>query len=268
MSKFPAELDNMAGGHWASRRQHGLSDLAIEALQRKVGVENSQVVTSHDYKIGRIESGGLAFPKLLLLNTAKLKLTDSQGGAEYYGWKDLIGDINPKTIGVGAPTIDALTGNVRAFRYSAGDDGDIVFHIPHDYAPGTDLFLHPHWTHNGTNISGQLAIDVYMTYAKGHQQASFHAQKTTSITDAGLNITNTPALFHRIPEIQISTPGGSASMLDTNLLEVDGLIEIHYDVSTIPTITGGSGEPFLLTFDLHYQATTPVTKNKAPPFYS
>lgn len=194
-------------------------------------------------------------------------------GATTFGWRDLIGDITPKTSGLGAPTLDTITGNIRGFRYSAGDDGDIVFHIPHDYVPGTDLYLHPHWTHNGTDISGSLVITVYATYAKGHQQANFPAQITTTITDnnggTGLNITNTPALRHRIPEIQFSTAGGSASMLNTTNIEVDGLILVHYDVGTIPTITGGTGEPFLLTFDIHYQSTagSASTKNKAPSFY-
>jgi hypothetical protein len=185
-----------------------------------------------------------------------------------FGWKDLIGDITPKTSGVGSPTLDTITGNIRGFRYSVGDDGDAVYHLPHDYLPGSNLYLHPHWTHNGTNISGSLVIDVYITYAKGHQQASFHSQKTLTITDGSLSIVNTPALWHRIPEVQLSTSGGSASQLDTDILEVDGIIIMHYDVSTIPTITGGSGEPFLITFDIHYQSTNMTTKQKAPDFYT
>jgi hypothetical protein len=112
-----------------------------------------------------------------------------------------------------------------------------------------------------------LVIDIFATYAKGHQQASFHAEIATSITDGSLTLLNTPALWHRIPEIQLSTPGGSASMLNTSNLEVDGVILIHYNVVTIPTITGGSGEPFLLMFDIHYQSTNIGTKQKAPNFY-
>lgn len=214
-----------------------------------------------------------SLPGLALTDDLILPKTSGSGilidpAAPGYGWRDLVGDISPKTSGPGAPTLDTLTGNIRWFRYSAGDDGDAVFHLPHDYAPGTDLYLHPHWTHNGTNISGQLAVNAYLTYAKGHQQANFHAEKAITIVDASLNITNTPALRHRIPEIRISTPGGSSTELNTNDLEVDGLILLHFDVATIPTITGGSGEPFLLTFDIHYQSTGIPTKNKAPSFYA
>ena len=231
------------------------SDLAVDLTPTQV-----------DYNFRHLATGTDA----MLPGTSGTGVKVDSGGTPSFGWRDLIGDINPKSAGAGAPTLDTITGNIRSFRYSAGDDGDIVFHVPHDYAPGTDLFIHPHWTHNGTNISGSLVIAVYATYAKGHQQASFHTQKTLTITDGSLNIGNTPALRHRIPEVQLSTAGGSASQLDTSLLEVDGLILIHYDVGTIPTITGGTGEPFLLTFDLHYQSTagSAATKNKSPNFYS
>ena len=28
---------------------------------------------------------------------------------------------------------------------------DITFHLPHDYVPNTDIFIHVHWTHAGTD---------------------------------------------------------------------------------------------------------------------
>lgn len=188
-----------------------------------------------------------------------------------YGWCDLIGDITPKTTGVGAPTLDAFRGNVRSFRYSVGDDGDCVFHIPHDYAPGTDLFMHVHWAHNGTNISGTLAVNFFVSYAKGHNQASngdFITEKTPILSVGSLSIANTPQYRHRVDEIQISSSTPSASLLDTATIETDGLILVNFDVATIPTITGGGGEPFIFTLDIHYQSTGLPTKNKSPDFRS
>jgi hypothetical protein len=186
-----------------------------------------------------------------------------------FAWRDLTGDITPKTTGAGSPTLDTIIGNIRGWRYSAGDDGDCVFHLPHDYAPGTDLFFHAHWTHNGTAISGIFEITVSATYAKGHQQASFAAQKVTTILDGSLSIGTAPRYHHRIPEIQFTVAGGDTNKIDTNLLEVDGLILVHFDVAAIPTISGGdANEPFLLTFDIHYQSTCLGTKNKSPGFYA
>lgn len=185
-------------------------------------------------------------------------------------WKDLIGDITPKTSGPGAPTLTAFRGgNVRGFAYSAGDDGDCVFHIPHDYKPGSDLFVHLHWAHNGTAISGNLVVGLSVTYAKGHAQAIYAAEINPNITVATPNIATVPQYSHRIDEIQLSAAAPTASQLDSALIEPDGIILLHFDVTTIPTITGGTpNEPFILTLDLHYQSTYVGTKNKVPNFYS
>lgn len=185
-------------------------------------------------------------------------------------WKDLLGDITPKTSGVGAPALGAMRGgNVRGFAYSAGDDGDAVFHIPHDWAVGTDLYLHLHWLHNGTAISGNLIVDIYMTYAKGHNQANFPTETTTQISVSTPNIATVPQYRHRIDEIQITAASPSGSQIATSLIEPDGLLLIHFDTNTIPTITGGTpNEPFFLTLDLHYQSDMLGTANKSPTFYS
>lgn len=187
-----------------------------------------------------------------------------------FGWRDLLGDVSGKSSGSTAPTQTSFFNNTRAWAYSAGDQGDLTFHLPHDYAPGTDLFLHFHWSHNGNNISGNLGITCNVTYAKGHQQAIFSSPISPVLSVAGLNITNTPKYFHRVDEMQLSTAGGSASMLDTSLIEVDGIIMVSFTVSTIPSISGSisANVPFILSADLHYQSTGIPTKNKAPNFYA
>lgn len=184
-----------------------------------------------------------------------------------FGWKDLIGDVVPKTIGVGAPVLGTFRNDVRWFSYTTGDDGDIIYHIPHDYAPGTDLFMHVHWGHNGTNISGSIDIRFHLTYAKGHDQANFPADVEPHLVVGSLSIANTPQYRHKLNEIQISTNGGSATQLDTSVIEPDGIIIVHYDLDVVPTITGGTTRPFIFAIDLHYQATNITTKQKAPNFY-
>lgn len=243
------------------------SNVTVDAKGRVTGgiAGAAGVINSLGYtplnKAGDSIGGNLGFP-----STSGTALTI----AGEYGWKDLIGDVAGKFSGGTAPTQKLLFSTVRAWTYTAGDQGDLLFHMPHDYAPGTDLFLHFHWTHNGTNISGSFVINCFATYAKGHSQQAMIAPKTPTISLAGLNITNTPTLIHRIDEIQLSTPGGSATMLDTSQLEIDGLIMISFTTSTIPSISGSStgvNTPFLLSADLHYQTTGLPTKNKAPNFY-
>jgi len=186
-----------------------------------------------------------------------------------FGWKDLIGDTVPKTAGAGSPSLTTFINDVRWFAYTATDDGDIIFHIPHDYAPGTDVFVHIHWAHIGTNITGDLDIRFHLTYAKGHNQAIFPADVEPHLTMTGLNITDFPQYQHNLEEIQISASSPSATQIDTDLLEPDGIIMMHYDVDTLPTISGGgSNRMFIFAIDLHYQATNITTKNKVPDFYA
>jgi hypothetical protein len=212
--------------------------------------------------------GGLRLPK-----TSGLGIKVDSTGTPTFPWRDLIGDITPKASGVGSPTLATFRGgNVRSFFYSAGDDGDAVFHIPHDYVPGTDLFLHLHWAHNGTAISGSLVVNFYITYAKGHNQASdgnFAAEVTRTLTVSTPNIATVPQYRHRVDETQISAASPAASQIDSDIIETDGLILVHFDTVTIPTITGGStNEPAYFTLDIHYQSTSIGTKQKAPDFWT
>jgi hypothetical protein len=186
-----------------------------------------------------------------------------------FGWRDLEGALMPKTSGVGSPTLATFQGQRRWFSYAAGEDMDAIFHIPHDYVPGSDLYLHLHWGHNGTGISGSAVITYYFAYAKGHSQQAFGTDRVYTQTLSSLDMTNTPQYVTRIDEFQCTSNGGSASTMDSTQIEPDGLIHVHFDWTTIPTITGGSpNKPFGFYLDLHYQSTNLPTKNKAPNFYA
>jgi hypothetical protein len=228
-------------------------------------------LTSANYS--NLTGGTPTFNSLYLNDNLILPKTSGEGikvdpTSPTFGWKDLLGDVVPKTAGLGAPTLAVFRDNLRWFNYAAADDLDILFHIPHDYVQGTDMHLHVHWAHNGTNISGSISASVYASYAKGHQQENFPSQITATLTVGSLNITNTPQYHHRVDEIQISSSGGSSSTFNTDLIEPDGVVLIHFNVDTIPTITGGTGKPFIFAIDLHYQSTGLATKNKTPNFYS
>lgn len=209
--------------------------------------------------------GGLQLPK-----TSGLGIKVDSTGTPTFPWFDLIGDISPKTSGAGAPTLAAFRGgNVRSFFYSAGDDGDAIFHVPHDYVPSSDMFLHLHWAHNGTAISGNLVVDFYITYAKGHNQANFAAEVNRTLTVSTPDIATVPQYRHRVDETQITAASPAASQLDSDIIEVDGLILVHFNATTIPTITGGAtNEPAFFTLDIHYQSTGVGTKQKSPDFWT
>lgn len=125
-----------------------------------------------------------------------------------FTWRDLEGPIIAAFTGANRPVLTTYDGEIEEFAFAANDHYSIIkYHIPHDYVPGSDLFI-------------------------------------------------------------LSTPGGSASQIDTDLLEPDGLIVLHFNVPTIPTVTGGAAKPFIHYVDVHYQSTGIGTKQKAPDFYA
>jgi len=198
----------------------------------------------------------------------KIMTTAGAPGASGYGWQDMVGHVMPKTSGVGTPTRTVYSGNIYDYAFIANDQTDFSFHIPHDYAPGTDLYFHLHQSHNGTNISGTVEWTIYTTYAKGHNQANFPVEIAPLVTYATVDLATTPQRRHRIDEIQFSAASPSATQLDTDDIEPDGIIIITCKMTTAPTVTAGSW--FLHFTDLHYQSKDPfaTTKNKAPNFYT
>jgi len=186
-----------------------------------------------------------------------------------FGWKDLIGYMNVDAAALNAATLSTfIGGSIRRWAFSAGDKADLEFHIPHDYVPGTDMYIHYHWSHNGTAISGNIVGTFVHTYSDGYGGV-FSAEKTVTSTYATTNIATTPRYVHRIEETQLSSAGGSASLLDSSLIKVDGVIGVNFTMTTIPTITGGTpNEPFVFFVDIHYQSTQMGTKTRNTPFYS
>lgn len=227
-------------------------------------ITSSQVTTALGYT-PLSDQGGTLTGSIDLPKTSGTGIKVDGG----YGWRDLVGNVIPRATGLNAPTLKNYIGTIRLFSYAAGDIGDITFHMPHDYVPGTDLFIHVHWGHNGTAITGTFQVDFNVSYAKGFGQASFATPVNPSLVVSSLNITNSPQYVHRVDEIQLSTAGGSSTQLNSNNLEVDGLVLLTYTATTIPSISGGaSTTPFIMSIDIHYQSTSLATKNKAPNFYA
>lgn len=243
-------------------------ELAMNTYDEKVFFSSGSSIfelaktTEYVAKAGDSMTGSLSLPK----TSGDGILLDGN-----YAWVDIIGDVVPKHSGTGAAVFENFIGNIPAWAHTSTSYGKLEYHIPHNYAVGTDIYLHFHWGHNGTSISGDFVIDLDITYAKRtYPASSFVTPVTSQISLTSLNMTNSPQYCHRVDEIKISIPGGSASMLNTNNIEVDGLIMVGYSTSTIPSITGSSSVnlPFVLQADLHMQSTGVGTFNKDPGYYA
>jgi hypothetical protein len=210
-------------------------------------------------KAGDTMTGSLSLPRTI----GKGLLIENS-----YSWIDIIGDVTPKVLGTESAILAPYIGKNSSWAHAVGSYGNILYHMPHQYAPGTDLHIHVHWGHNGTDISGAFKVNLWVTYAT--REGIYQTPIATSVIETGLTIANIPQYHHRVSEILLSTPIGSSSLLNTNLLEVDGLISVHYELDTIPSITGSSyvNLPYIHTIDIHMQSTNVGTHNKDPNFYS
>lgn len=189
-----------------------------------------------------------------------------------YGWRDLVGQIIPRASGGPAPALGALRGtNLLSYAFSVNDVIDnITYHIPHDYVPGSDMYMHVHWSHNGTAISGTLGINYFVSYCKGYNQTgqTFNSELTIPQSIATTNIATYPRWSHNINEFLLTNSSGDTTHLNRNLIEVDGLLLVSLAVTSIPTITGGlPNAPYILMVDIHYQSTGLPTKGRNIPFY-
>lgn len=222
-------------------------------------------LSASDQDIGGVKK----FSENIVLPKTAGKGIEVDPAAPTFPWRDMIGLLVPDLAGANSPILTAfIGGSVRGYAYTLSDKMDLRFHIPHDYLTGSDLFIHMHWSHNGTAINGDMVGTFASTYAKGHNQAIFTAEKTVTITYSTVDIATTPQYIHRIDEVQLSSIGGSATLLDTSLIEPDGLIEMNFTLTTLPTVTGGSTARLFIPFiDIHYQSTGVGTKQKAPDFY-
>lgn len=191
-------------------------------------------------------------------------------------WHDMLGPISIRGVGASDPSYNIYQGSIRGYHFDVNEEVFIEYHIPHDYVPGTDLHIHAHWSINGKTTAGVTAGTVTggtvtwgfeVTYAKGHNQAAFISPVTR--TQASDTVSST-LYQHYITETQISAASPAATQIDSDNIEVDGLILVrcYLSANNITVSSGSKPAPFLHMVDLHYQSTNMGTKNKAPGFYS
>lgn len=211
------------------------------------------------------------------LDNAKFHIFDKASGngikidtsTPTFGFADLLGDVTVKNTGGTRPALITYRNGLLDFEFAAGEEEYFKYHIPHDYVKGTDIFLHFHWSHTGTLVTGgTLTFDYEISYAKGHAQAAFPASVSGTVISATANTTQ---YTHELTEVQISASSPSGSQIDTDDLEPDGVIVCTAGLNANNlTVSGGAvPDPFIHYVDIHYQTTGLIgTKAKAPDFYA
>ena len=130
-----------------------------------------------------------------------------------FGWHDMVGYLYGDLTLPNAAQYSIYRGGIKARFFEEGNEAFIDFHMPHDYVMGTDVYVHVHWSHISSIVTGGTCTWGFeMMYAKGHNQAAFQTPVNASVIDGASVI----SYQHMIAEIVASTDGGSSTTLDVN----------------------------------------------------
>lgn len=130
--------------------------------------------------------------------------------APTFGWKDLLGPILTRTGGT-APIFTSYLGGLWEYSFGTAAGATEVhneFHVPHDWVPGTDAYIHSHWSTKAAP-TGNVNWLYEVAFAKGYGQSVFEGTVgsgttiTVSVTQAGAT-----AFRHEISEVQFVAAGG------------------------------------------------------------
>jgi len=180
-----------------------------------------------------------------------------------FGWKDLIGNISLRGNGVNNPTWTVYRGNIFQYLFDLNAEVWHEFHMPHDYVPNSDMYIHTHWSHNATDVTtGGVAWTFDVSYAKGYNRDAFSAPVSLSVPQSASTI----QYQHMIAETQLSAASPTTYQLNSANLETDGLILVRCYLSA--NTLSEEHSVFVHYIDIHYQSTQTATKNRNYPFYA
>ncbi|MBE0438280.1 MAG: hypothetical protein IBX57_00740 [Gammaproteobacteria bacterium] len=194
-------------------------------------------------------------------NIDPMKVTRKNSDDGEFGWVDLQSDITVRGQGVNSPTWSQFRSGIYAYDFEAGKTQECWsnFHIDHDYAMGTPVYPHIHWSPKTTGI-GTVRWGFEYTVAKGHSQASGSVFGPTSIVYAETVITQDSQYTHFVTETS------EVSAIPPSNLEPDSLVLMRFFRDASNDTYPGSVAAFKV--DLHYQAARFSTKNRAPDFFN
>lgn len=184
------------------------------------------------------------------------------GTSGNYGWKDLFGGMDPRS-GVTGPTWTLFRNGIYLYAFSASQMREVFasFHIDHDYALGTVLYPHMHYTVNTTS-SGVVRWGFEYTAAKGHQQSSGSIFGATTTVYVNQTINGaTDQYKHFVAEVVLADAIPSTNIEPDSIILMRVFRDAANAADTYPDVVFG------LQTDLHYQTARFSTPNKSPDFY-
>lgn len=179
------------------------------------------------------------------------------------GWRDLISEVVIRGSGTQDPTWATFRAGVGGYSFSATAIRETHhrFHIDHDYAVGTALYPHVHWSPNTTS-TGTVRWGFEYTLAKGHQQVSgstFNAPTTIYVEQT---VSANSQYKHFVAEVSALNAISDVNIEPDSMILIRMFRDATHVNDTFPDAVFG------WMVDLHYQTDRFATLNKAPNFYA
>lgn len=179
---------------------------------------------------------------------------------EDFGWHDIVAPIAIRGGGVNNPAWVQFRDGIFAYEFQSGRSNEFwaSYHLNHDYAMGTAIFPHVHWSPR-TAQTGTVRWVLEYTVAKGHQQATGSVFGPTQTIIIDHTISQPSQYMHFVTEVP------EAQGLVSALFEPDTVILVRWfrdgNADTYPASVCA------FTTDIHYQVARASTKNRAPDFF-
>lgn len=179
------------------------------------------------------------------------------------GWKDLTTTVQSHGGSSGPSWVKFRDGiYLYAFPYNSPREILASFHVGHDYAMGTPVYPHFHFTINHPLASGVVRIGFEYTVAKGHAQPVGSTFDYSKIVYAHTYVDGEKDRWkHFVAEVS------DEDAIPPDLIEPDTMIlmrifrDSHSARDTYPT------DIFGITSDIHYQSGQHATPHKRPDFF-
>jgi len=242
----------------------GASGAALQALATRATISD----TLADFTVPITSSDVGTFDTVIINKTAG-KGIKIDTAAPTFGWRDLLGDVSIKTIGANDPDYNDYTSGIYRYQFKNNVMTELFndYHIPHDYVPGTEVYVHIHWSQTTIDTGGAAAAPgdakwyFDANYSKGHDRGAFPAGVVTVFV---VQTASGTIRQHMIAEVQLST-GGQIGGQD---LEPDGVVTVRTYRDADDVADTLDQRPWVHHVDIHYQSTNIATKDKVPDFYT
>lgn len=186
-------------------------------------------------------------------------------------WEDLKGVHYTDSTGTAAPTFADIGGGVELLMFNGSDKCRTEMHIEHNDVLGGNKWLHPH-VRMGDGAVASGGTSLVLTHVVKHSMNTFGTGDGRSgANPAAVTIvqTITVAELNAIAsgknkpfEVLFAQSGGGAGLLNSSIIMTDDIINITTTVTSIPTISAGSGTPnspsnriAILPIDIHRQVS-------------